>query len=221
MTFAILGATGNTGIMATRYCLRCGHRVRALVRNPLKMPALPETAKGGSLEIIKGDVTNPLSIAELITGTDAVISALGPSDFHTGFKVHSSAALHLSRLMPEAGISRYVSVSGASLTVSTDKFSVRGKFFSGAAFVLTKISGQLNKLLADKRGEYEILSESSLDWTIVRPPYILPGDYKQDANITPFTLAGSKVRVTELAKALVDLAIDGRFKKQAVFINSK
>ena len=216
MTFAILGASGHTGRMVLQYALRCGHGVRALARNPRKIPDFPEAA-GGGLEIIKGDVTNPLSIAELIKGTDAVISALGPSDFQTGFTVHSSAALHLSRLMPGAGISRYVSISGASLSVPTDKFSVRGKFFSGAASVLTKISGHLNKLLADKRGEYEILSKSSLDWTIVRPPYILPGDYVQDANITPYTLAGSKVRVTELAKALVDLAVDGRFKKTGGF----
>ncbi len=221
MTFAVLGASGHTGIMVVRYALRSGYGVRALVRNPAKIPDLPELAQGSAFEIIKGDVTDAASTAELIKGADAVISALGPSDFQTGFKVHSNAALHLSRQMPEAGISRYVSVSGASLAVPTDKFSVRGKFFSIAAFIFTKTSGHLNRLLADKRGEYEILRKSGLDWTIVRPPWIVPGDYVCDANITPFTLCGSKVRVAELAKALVDLAADGRFARQAVFINSE
>ncbi len=220
MTFAVLGANGHTGMMVVRYALRSGHSVRALVRNPQKMPVPHELSQADSFEIIKGGVSDTEAIAELIKGADAVISALGPSDFQTGFKVHSNAALHLSRLMPEAGISRYVSVSGASLAVPTDRFSVRGKFFSTAAFLFTKTSGHLNKLLADKRGEYEILKESALDWTIVRPPWIIPGDYVQDANVTPFKLCGIKVRVAELAKALVDLAIDGRFKKQAVFINS-
>ncbi|QMU56202.1 MAG: NAD(P)H-binding protein [Candidatus Mycalebacterium zealandia] len=219
MTFAILGASGHTGIMATRYCLRCGHNARILVRDPNRMPALAE-ARNGGLEIITGDATDPRAIAELIKNSDAVISALGPSDLRTGYKVHSQAALHLSLLMPEEKISRYVAVSGASLSVPTDKFSVRGKFFSGVAHLFTKTSTHLRRLLDDKRGEYEILTRGPLDWTIVRPPWIVPGDYERDANITPFKLAGSKVRVTELAKALVDLAIDGRFKKQAVFVNS-
>ncbi|WP_462137728.1 NAD(P)-dependent oxidoreductase [Candidatus Mycalebacterium sp.] len=219
MTFAILGASGHTGMMATRYCLRCGHTARVLVRDARRMPALPEASDGG-LEIITGDATDPRAIGELIKGADAVISALGPSDLRTGYKVHSQAALHLSLLMPEEGISRYVAVSGASLSVPTDKFSVRGKFFGGVAYLFTKISSHLRRLLDDKRGEYEILARSPLDWTIVRPPWIVPGDYERDANITPFKLMGNKVRVTELAKALVDLAIDGRFKKQAVFINS-
>lgn len=219
MTFAIFGATGNTGMLTARYCLRAGHKARALVRDPRKMPALPEDP-GGGIEIIKGDATNPLAVAELIRGADIVVAALGPRDLQTGFKVHSSAALHLSRLMPEAGISRYVTVSGASVSVPEDKFSVRGKFFSSAAYLFAKTSGNLKKMLADKQKEYEILKGSELDWTVVRPPWIVPGDYERDANITPSKLTGSKVRAPELAKAVVDIALDGRFNKQAVFINS-
>lgn len=222
MTFAVLGASGHTGRMVVRHILRSGHNARALVRDPQKMNNVPpEFAQAGAFEIIRGDVSNYDAIAQLTSGADAVVSALGPSDFQTGFKVHSNAALMLSRQMPKAGISRYVSVSGASLSVPSDRFSVRGKFFSSVAFVLTKTSGHLNRLLSDKRKEYEILKESPLDWTIVRPPWIVPGDYVCDANITPFSLEGSKVRVAELAKALVDLAMSERFNRQAVFINSR
>ncbi len=220
MTFAILGATGNTGRTTVLYALRAGHRVRALARDPMKI-FRPDEAVNGGIETVKGDVTNPQSVKEVIKGADAVISALGPSDFQTGFKVHSSAALNLSLYMPEAEISRYVAVSGASLSVPEDKFSLRGKFFSTAAYILTKTNKNLKRLLDDKRGEYEILRKSPLDWTVVRPPWIVPGDYERDANLTPFKLCGSKVRVVELSKALVDLAIDGRFKKQAIFINSR
>lgn len=220
MTLAVLGASGHTGNMVVRYALNSGHCVRALVRHPSRMSPIPE-AQREILDIIRGDVTDADATGELIKGADAVVSALGPSDFQTGFKVHSSAAFHLSRQMPQAGISRYVAVSGASLAVPTDKFSVRGKFFSTAALILTKVNGRLNLLLSDKRNEYGILKDSDLDWTIVRPPYIVPGGYLRDAKITPFTLHGSKVRVAELAKALVDLAVTYRFSKQAVFINSE
>ena len=221
MIFAVLGASGQTGIRVVGYALDSGHRVRALVRNPIRSPALLDISGGAAFEIITGDVTDPAATAEVIRGADAVISALGPRDLQTGLEVHSSAALHLSRQMPKEGISRYVSVSGASLSVPTDRFSIRGKFFSTAAFVFTKKDKHLSLLLADKRREYEILKESSLDWTMVRPPWIVPGEYIRDANITPFTLQGSKVRVGELAKALVDLAMTEKFKRQAVFINSK
>lgn len=220
MTFAILGASGNTGIMAVSYCLRLGHNARGLVRNPARMPEIPGGGAGGAFETVRGDVTEREAVRTVIRGADAVISALGPTDMKTGFMVHASAARHLSELMPEGGISRYVAVSGASLSVPTDRFSVRGKFFSAAAYLFTKTNGGLKKLLDDKRAEYEILCESELDWTVVRPPWITPEPYRRDANVTPFGLYGSRVRVAELGKAIVDLAVDGRFGKQAVFINS-
>ena len=219
MRFAILGASGHTGTMAVSYCLGRGYNVRGLVRNPARMPKMPEGG-AGVFEAVRGDVTERDAVRDVIRGADAVISALGPTELKTGFKVHSSAALHLSALMPEEGISRYVAVSGASLSVPTDKFSIRGKFFSTAAVLFTKANRSLKKLLDDKRAEYEILSGSGLDWTVVRPPWIVPEPYRRDANITPFRLYGSRVRVAELGKALVDLAVDGRFSKQAVFINS-
>ena len=219
MKFALFGVSGHTGSMAAHYCLRCGHTVRGLTRNPARMERMTRASQG-ALEIVRGDVTESADVSKVIQGTDAVISALGPSDLPTGFKVHSSAAMHLSTLMPEAGISRYVTVSGASVSVPTDGFSIRGGFFSAAAYLFAKTNGNLKKLLADKRAEYDILSQSGLDWTIVRPPWIVPSGYERDANITPSGLYGTKVRVAELAKALVDLAQDGRFNKQAVFINS-
>ena len=219
MTFAVLGASGRTGVMAVSYCLRAGHNVRGLVRNPARAMQTPEGGTG-VFEAVRGDVTEREAVRDVIRGTDAVISALGPTELRTGFRVHSSAARHLSELMPEEGISRYVAVSGASLSVPTDKFSVRGKFFSGAAWLLTKTNRSLKNLLDDKRAEYEILCESGLDWTVVRPPWITPEPYMRDANITPFRPGGIRVRVAELGKALVDLAVDGRFSKQAVFINS-
>ena len=215
-TLAVLGATGQTGQYAVRYALGLGLNVRALVRDPGRL-----LVSDDRLEMVVGNALNADSIAELLRGSDAVVSALGPTDYETGLTVCSQTASHLAALMPKAGISRYVAVSGASLAVPSDKFSLRGRFFSTAALILTKMNRQLNLLLLDKKNEYIALKDSRLNWTLVRPPYIVPGEYLRDAKVTPFTLQGSKVRVGELARALVDLALKDLYAGQAVFINSE
>ena len=215
-TIAVLGSTGQTGRLIVKYAVQSGLKVRALIRNPAKFPF-----SHAGLQVVQGDATHYDSITELINGAHTVVSALGPRDRATGFKVCSSAASLLAESMPKAGISRYVAISGASLAAPTDKFSLRGKFFRVAALVLTRTSHDLKALLTDKQSEYETLKESSLLWTLVRPPYIVPGEYLLPPVITPHTLPGSTVRVAELAQAIINLALSEQYPRQAVFISSR
>src|ERR1700688_848354 len=74
MKLTILGATGATGTWLTSQALAAGHEVTAVVRDParLAVPAHPR------LRTVTADIMDPASIAAVIAGADAVISAVGP-----------------------------------------------------------------------------------------------------------------------------------------------
>lgn len=215
-----MGSTGHTGSVTVSRALTQDHTVRALARDPQKLYArCPVAQNAPNLTVVVGDVTDGRAVASLVEGADGVISCLGPTDPRTAGSVHSSAAKQIVALRSKFG-GRYVALSGASFSVPTDKFNIRGKFYSWAGWLMTKIDKRLEPLLADKKREYEVLKDSELDWTIVRPPYIVPGEYLRDARVTPFKLGGSRVRIGELAQALLDLAGNTEHNKQAVFIHS-
>jgi putative NADH-flavin reductase len=71
MNIALLGATGAVGGHFLTKALAAGYAIKALVRTPEKL------RKDASLSALKGDVANPVDVAELIRGTDVVVSCLG------------------------------------------------------------------------------------------------------------------------------------------------
>jgi uncharacterized protein YbjT (DUF2867 family) len=72
MTVLIVGATGSIGSLAVEEALDAGHIVRALVRDKRRAGGLPPTA-----QLVVGDVTQPVTLARVVGGVDAVIFTLG------------------------------------------------------------------------------------------------------------------------------------------------
>ena len=67
---AVLGATGATGRLLVDELVRRGHTVPALARNP--QPGGP-----GAVTWVAGDARDPGALHTLVSGADAVVSALG------------------------------------------------------------------------------------------------------------------------------------------------
>jgi uncharacterized protein YbjT (DUF2867 family) len=72
MNVLVVGATGSIGKLVVEEALREGHRVRALVRDPSRARGL---APG--VQVVKGDVTRPDSLASALAGIDGIVFALG------------------------------------------------------------------------------------------------------------------------------------------------
>ena len=70
--FLVFGATGGTGKHFVAQALREGHKVRALARNPAKMPM-----QNPSLLVQQGSITEAVDLDALVQGCDFVISMLG------------------------------------------------------------------------------------------------------------------------------------------------
>ncbi|MFD1722360.1 NAD(P)-dependent oxidoreductase [Amnibacterium endophyticum] len=75
MRIAVLGSTGPTGRELVAQGLASGHEVVAIARRPEAWSEL----RDARLEVARGDVEDPASIARAVEGTDVLVSALGLS----------------------------------------------------------------------------------------------------------------------------------------------
>lgn len=143
-TLALSGGTGFVGGEAIKIALREGWTVRALARQP-QAPLEGVTWVAGALD-------NPASLAELVTGAQAVIHIAGVvnapdrNGFAAGNIDGTSALIEAARA---AAIKRFIHVS--SLTAREPELSNYGW---------------------SKAESERIVAASGLDWTIVRPPAV-------------------------------------------------
>ena len=156
MKLLVLGATGGTGLAIVLQAIERGHEVTAFVRNPERLKTFRER-----VAIIRGDLLDAAELARAIEGHDAVLSAFGPR-----YPVAKSDAdllhrfaLGLTAAMRQAGVTRVAVESVAFL-------------FKDAILPPAYMLGRLffPVIVADASAMEKIISNSGLDWTIVRPP---------------------------------------------------
>jgi putative NADH-flavin reductase len=102
---ALIGASGRIGTKITQELRRRGHSVTAIVRNPEKVPAQE------GVTVKAGDFTQPESIAPILQGHDAIISA---ATFIPG------QAENLISAVRGSGVKRFLMVGGAASLKTED-----------------------------------------------------------------------------------------------------
>lgn len=158
MKLVVLGATGGTGLEIVRQAIERGHQVTAVVRNPERLKPF-----GNGISIVRGDLLNSSELATAIKGHDAVLSGFGPrypvpkaeEDLLQRFAVAlTSAMLH-------AGVRRVVVESVAFLFKNS---IIPPAYLLGRLFFPVTV--------ADANAMEQIINNSALEWTIVRPPQL-------------------------------------------------
>jgi putative NADH-flavin reductase len=202
---AVLGATGRTGRLVVAELVRRGHDVVVLVRDP--QPAgLPE-----GVVPVAGDVRDRASLAKAVAGADAVVSALGPRKGDR--TLHREGAPVLVEVMRDAGVRRFVGISGAGIDVHGDRKSRRDRVISGA---MQRLGGDAAR---DKALEYEAWRGSGLDWTLVRPPRLVDAPatsaVEHHASTSP---RRTKITRADVASFLVDEVEQPRYVAQAPLV---
>ena len=74
MKVLVTGGTGFVGSHTVAALVRHGHEVRVLARTPERLPTVIQ-ALGVTAEAVRGDVTDPASVAAAVDGCDAVVHA--------------------------------------------------------------------------------------------------------------------------------------------------
>ncbi|MEL6539972.1 MAG: NAD(P)H-binding protein [Pseudomonadota bacterium] len=193
-TLAITGATGFVGSTTLDTALEQGFAVRALTRRD-------QPARDG-VTWVKGTLNDASALAELGRGADAMLHIAGltntpdPAEFE---RANVEGTANVMAAMKEVGVKRLVFVS--SLSAREPKLSQYG---------------------ASKAAAEELVSTSSLDWTIVRPPAVYgPRDVDMfelfrsaRIGLVPLPPSGgtSLIHARDLAELLIALSQKKRLK---------
>lgn len=163
MKILIYGATGATGRALVTQALLRGHHVTAFARRPEKLDMIHE-----KLSVVGGQIINNTQVYTAMKGHDVVLSALGASSI---FKFDHDIVLGVRNIiagMEDVGVSRFIYMSSAGVKECRHR----------AGRVMHYV---LPKLLPHEVQGHEIredmIRNSKLKWTIVRPTTLTNGAY--------------------------------------------
>lgn len=186
MNILVLGATGRVGSQIVTYALHDRHHVSVLVRTPEKIQINNE-----NLTIIQRNVLNKGEIVRAMNGMDVVISALNTD----GSTTLSESMPLIIEAMENEGIKRIITIGTAGILQSrTTPNSLRYQS-SDSKQKSTRAAKEHQKV-------YDMLRQSTLEWTIVCPTYLPDGErvgkYRIDRNFLPE--GGAKISVPDTAE---------------------
>ncbi|MFO0685117.1 MAG: NAD(P)H-binding protein [Sandaracinus sp.] len=188
----VIGASGGTGRCVLELGIARGHAMTALVRTPAKLDAISDRA-----HVVAGDPTRAADVAAAARAHDAVITALGaPGTGPTS--IHAEGMRALVAALDGAAPRRAVMVSAAML-------------FQDAGVLAALLRNTVLRHVArDSRQAEALLTESALDWTVVRPPRLThgarTGRWRVAEGHMPTGWAGALSRA-DLAECLLDEAL--------------
>ncbi|ADI13626.1 NAD(P)-dependent oxidoreductase [Truepera radiovictrix] len=212
MKLAVFGGTGKTGRPLLEQALAAGHEVRALVRDPGKLPL--SLSGHERLELIQGDALDPEAVARTVKGVDAVLSVLGqtkgsPPDLVTRATENILAAMHAH------GVRRIVTLTGAGVPDPRDRPKLIDRVFT---FLLKRLSGAV---LEDGEQHAARLKASGLAWTVVRAPRLTNGPHTGSYRVG-FVGKDSGVQVSraDVADFMLQEVASSRFVQQMPVVTS-
>jgi putative NADH-flavin reductase len=171
MKLTIVAATGGVGRQLLEQAVAAGHDVTAVARNPDKLTRQVRTVTADLAAV------EPAVLEAAVAGADAVLSALGPhSNADAGIAAPGTRSIVAA--MQATGVRRIVVVSAAPVgTVGSSGNPDPPKHDLGDGFFMRHLFSRIaramfGKVYDDLAQMEDILRESGLDWTIVRPPQL-------------------------------------------------
>jgi uncharacterized protein YbjT (DUF2867 family) len=169
MKLTIFAATGGVGRQLLEQAVAAGHDVTAVARNPGKLTREVRTV---SADLAAAD---PAALQPAVAGADAVLSGLGPhSNADAGIAARGTCSIVAA--MQATGVKRIVVVSAAPVgTVASPGNPHPPKHDPGDGFfmrhLLNRIAAAMfGKVYVDLAAMEDVLRDSGLDWTAIRPP---------------------------------------------------
>jgi putative NADH-flavin reductase len=170
MKLTIFAATGGIGRQLLEQAVAAGHDVTAVVRSPEKL-------SGVAVRVVRADLASPdpAALESAVGGADAVLSGLGArSKAEAGVAARGTSAIVAA--MQATHVRRIVVVSAAPVgTMSSPGRPKPPKHDPGDGFFMRHVATPLVKVAlrehyADLALMEDVLRDSGLDWTVVRPP---------------------------------------------------
>lgn len=194
----IFGSTGMTGLCALEAAVKKGLEVRAFVRDPAKVP---EHLRD-KVDVFKGNVLEPDSVADAVEGMDGVAIVLGTRNSLEPTSDMSEGTKNILDAMRAKNVKIVSACMSAFLFYEPDKVPPR--------FV------DLNK---DHQRMYDALKESPLNWIAVFPPHISDEPSRDIiVEVNPDKSPGRAVSKWDLGAFLIDSLSEPKYYKSVIGI---
>ncbi|MDR3744871.1 MAG: NAD(P)H-binding protein [Acidobacteriaceae bacterium] len=165
MKVAIFGASGSTGRLLTERSLVAGYEVSALVRRPEVF------AQREQVRVVAGSAFDPVAVRQTIDGADVVLSALGARSWRREDVLERAVPLIVAA-MRETRVRRIIALGSAGAREDSMKKQSAVQRWIVHHIVYKTI---LKWPVASQIAQWETLSASGLDWTMVMPPMLTNG----------------------------------------------
>jgi nucleoside-diphosphate-sugar epimerase len=207
-TVAVIGGTGKAGKYLVKQLLLQNFHINLLHRKPETLPF-----DNPLIEVVKGDARDYSAAYTLLNGCDAVLSCLSqPVGEPTIF---SDATRNILKAMAVHNISRYITTAGLNVDTPADQKSAQTQL--GTNWMYENFPATTK----DRQVEYQLLADSTIDWTMVRLPLITQTDDISEIVISLVDCPGNSISATNLALFMIRALSDDGFVKQAPFIADK
>lgn len=202
MRVIVFGATGKTGRHVCRAATEAGHRVTAFGRSVDRLDQ-PE------LEVVRGDVFDRESVEQAVAGHDAGIICLGSTSLRDKTTLSAGTRIVVDA-MTANDVKRLVVMSAAGVGESWKQIPLTSKLL---------FRTMLRNVFADHEAQERVVTESPLDWTIVRAA-VLKDDPATGAYTATTSDAITRITRADVAACLVDQLDDPSYRRQAISVTN-
>ncbi len=216
MNIAIFGASGATGTLLTERCLAARYNITALLRTPEKFPLRDQ------VHIIQGSAFDLASVCQTISGADVVLSALGANSLSKEDVLERAVPqiiTAMQQIASQPNPARRIIVLGSAgaLPASLDKQPAWRRSIVQNIIYKTFLKWPV----ASQISQWNDLSHSDLDWTMVMPPMLTNGParsaYRIDGDALPRN--GSRISRSDVADFMMLQINDPQWIKKGVYIS--
>jgi putative NADH-flavin reductase len=215
MKLAIVAATGGIGRNLLEQAVDAGHDVTAVVRTPANLTR--------QVKAVQADLSapDPDALASAFLEADAVLSGLGPHRISES-GIASEGTRAVTAAMKAAGARRLLVVSAALIATTPSPGRPNPpRRDPGDGFFVARVLAPLLKAIfrnvyADLALMEDVLRDSGLDWTSVRPPRLTNGARTERYRVSYGHNVGASISRADVAHAMLRLVTDDQAVGQPV-----
>jgi putative NADH-flavin reductase len=170
MKLLVIGATRGIGRRLVELALDEAHTVRALVRDPGRLPVSQDR-----LSVIKGDIRDSEAVNRAVEDQDAVCITIGINPSRKPVTVFSEGAKTVIEALANSDVNQLLCVTGIGAGDSKN----HGGFFYDRIFNPLL----LKTIYEDKERQEALVRNSNLEWVIVRPGFLTNGPLTENYRV--------------------------------------
>jgi putative NADH-flavin reductase len=210
MRIVVFGANGPTGRLLVSQALAAGHWVTAVTRRPAEFPQ-----QHPHLTVAAADVLNQSAVGTVVAGANAVLSALGAPFARQRVTVYSLGARNILAAMKRHSVRRLVVVSSSA--TDPTRYADAGFFFNRVLqpFVVNVLG---KTVYDDMRRMEQLIRNSDVDWTIVRPSGLFDTEFVSDYDLAEDHIGGRFTARSDLAAGILAQVDDQRYVRKILAV---